>query len=98
MGTYNYLCQQYSNGINISMHTMISDKQKQKLIKTGLAGGILATVGTLTYGNGSISLYIMNFPAAVPLFVAGSGASLLTDLVHDQMQWESDVAIKLGNI
>jgi hypothetical protein len=77
---------------------MISPKTKKQLIKAGLAGAILSVGSTVLYGSGSVEIGTMSVPAVVPLFVAGGGASIITDLVHDQMNWSTTSAQKISDI
>jgi hypothetical protein len=76
----------------------ITEKTKKRLIKAGLAGVILSGATSALYGNGSVTIGGQSVPAMVPLFVAGSGASLATDLIHDQMNWSSVGAQKFSDI
>lgn len=77
---------------------MISNKMKQNLVKAGIAGGILSAATTVLYGGGPISINGMDIPAAVPLFVAGAGSSLITDVIHDQLNMTTTSAQKLADI
>jgi hypothetical protein len=76
----------------------LSDKTKQNLVKAGLAGALLAGTSTILYGNASVDVMGTSVPAMVPLFVAGSGSSLITDLIHDQLNLPSTSAQKLADL
>jgi hypothetical protein len=57
----------------------LTNKQKESLTKSAIAGGLLCV-----YGNAPVNVMGYNVPAAVPLFVAGAGASLATDVILAQ--------------
>lgn len=76
----------------------ITEKTKQNLVKAGLAGGILSIATTAIYGGAPITIAGTSVPSAVPLFVAGAGSSLITDMIHDQLNLPSTSAQKLADI
>ena len=76
----------------------ISDKTKQTVSKAVLAGAILSASTTILYGNGSVSFAGMDVPASIPMFIAGSGASLLTDVVANQFKLETSSSRRIANV
>lgn len=75
-----------------------TNKQKEAWIKAAIAGGLLSGVTTIMYGNGAISVAGYSLPAMVPLFAAGAGASLITDLVSSQMNMPTTSSQKIADL
>ena len=76
----------------------ISDQTKQTVSKAVLAGAILSASTSMIYGNGSVNFLNMDIPAAVPMFIAGSGASLVTDVVANQFKLETSSSKRIANV
>ncbi len=77
----------------------ITEKTKQNLVKAGIAGGILSGASSVLYGgSGTIDVMGTSVPIAVPLFAAGAGASLITDMIHDQLNLPTTSGQKLADI
>ena len=77
---------------------MISNKTKESLAKAAIAGGVLAVGTSLLYGNGTTEFAGMAVPAAVPMFVAGAGGSLITDAVSAQLKLPTTSSQKIADI
>ena len=77
---------------------MISDQMKSRLVKAGLAGAILGGVTTVLYGNTAVQVAGYSVPAIVPMFAAGAGASLITDVIHDQFELRDAISQKALDI
>jgi len=78
---------------------MLSNDMKKKITKSAITGGVLAAVSTLTYGSGDISLFNTSIPSAVPIFISGAGASIISDIAHDKLYPQlPTVAHKLSDI
>jgi hypothetical protein len=77
---------------------MISNKTREQLSKAAIAGGILSIATSIVYGNGSTDFAGMSVPAAVPMFVAGAGASLATDLISSQMNLPTTSSQKIADV
>lgn len=77
---------------------MLSNANKERLSKAAIAGGILSVATTIIYGNGTTDFAGMAVPAAVPMFVAGAGASLATDLVESQLKLTSTSSQKIADV
>ena len=43
----------------------------------------MSIAGGVIYGNGSIPVFGMNLPSAVPMFISGAGSSVVSDVVHE---------------
>jgi hypothetical protein len=76
----------------------ISDKTKTKLVKSAIAGTILSVASGVLYGNASVDIAGTSVPAMIPVFVAGAGASLATDLIESQLNLPTVSAQKLADI
>ena len=77
---------------------MISDQMKSRLVKAGLAGAILGGVTTVPYGNTAVQGAGYSVPAIVPVFAAEAGASLITDVIHDQFELRDAISQKALDI
>lgn len=76
----------------------ISNKTKEGLTKAAIAGAILSVSTSVIYGNGSTDFAGMSVPAAVPMFVAGAGASLVTDVVSAQLSLPTTSSQKIADL
>ena len=64
---------------------MLSQNNKKMLTKSAINGAILATVGSVVYGNGAIDVMGTSVPAAVPLFLTGAVTSGVNEYIHGQL-------------
>ena len=76
----------------------LTNKQREKLIKAGIAGGLLSAATTIMYGNGAVDIYGASIPAAIPMFAAVAGASLVTDLVESQLNLPTKSSQKIADL
>lgn len=77
---------------------MISNKTKESLIKGAIAGGILSAATSILYGNGAVEVMGYELPAAIPIFVAGAGASLATDALSSQLNLPTTSSQKIADL
>lgn len=76
----------------------ISNKTKEKLTKAAIAGSILSVATTVMYGNGGVEVAGYSVPAFVPLFAAGAGASLATDVISSQLNLPTTSSQKIADV
>ncbi len=76
----------------------ITNKQKESLIKAGIAGGLLSGAVTIMYGNAPIDLAGYEVPSMIPLFLGGAGASLATDFISSQLSLPTDSSQKIADL
>lgn len=76
----------------------LTSKQKEKGAKAVIAGGLLSAATTIMYGNGAVNIYGTAIPAAIPMFAAGAGASLITDLVESQLNLPTSSSQKIADL
>jgi hypothetical protein len=77
---------------------MLSNKTKENLSKAAIAGTVLAVSTSLVYGNGATDFAGMSIPAAVPIFIAGAGGSLVTDAVSSQLRLPTTSSQKIADV
>ena len=67
----------------MNRNTQMMQKVKKYAVKSALTGAALSIAGSMLFGNGNVGLAGYELPAAIPLFISGAGASVVSDVVHD---------------